>query len=79
MVDLWAERIPTYRKNMGDAQAKARDELIAHGIKFTVPTPQQITATRKQMLAGQDEVAKELKITPELVKAATEAMEKVGS
>src|SRR5439155_593107 len=28
MVDLWAENIPTYRKNMEDAQAKARDELI---------------------------------------------------
>ena len=79
MVDLWAENIPTYRKNMADAQARARGELIEHGIKFTVPAPEQIAAIRKTMLAGQDEVAKELKLSPELVKAATSAMEKVGS
>ena len=79
MVDLWAENIPTYRKNMADAQARARGELIEHGIKFTVPAPEQIAAIRKTMLAGQDEVAKELKLSPELVKAAASAMEKVGS
>jgi len=79
MVDVWAQNIPTYRKNMGDAQAKARGELMEHGIKFTVPTPQQIAEVRKRMVADQDAVAKELKLSPDLVKAATEAMAKVGS
>lgn len=79
MVDLWAENIPTYRKNMAAAQDKARGELLEHGIKFTVPSPAEITAVRKKQMADQDAIAKELKLTPELVKAATDAMEKVGS
>jgi C4-dicarboxylate-binding protein DctP len=79
MVDLWAQNIPTYRKNMANAQAKARDELVEHGVKFVTPTPAEIAAVRKKQMADQDAIAKDLKLTPELVKAATEAMEKAGS
>jgi len=79
MTDLWAENIPTYRKNMADAQTKARDELIEHGIKFVVPSKEEIAAIRKKQMAEQDAIAKELKLTPELVKSATEQMEKAGS
>jgi len=79
MVDVWAKNIPIYRQKMAAAQTAARQELIDHGLKFTVPTPEQIAAVRKKMMLEQDQIAKELKLTPEIVKEATEAMEKSSS
>jgi hypothetical protein len=40
-----------------------------------VPTPAQIAAMRQKMMAEQDAIARELKLTPELVKEATAEME----
>jgi TRAP-type C4-dicarboxylate transport system substrate-binding protein len=68
MTDLWAQNIPTYRANMAAAQTKARTTLEEHGVKFVDPTAEQNAAERKRMMAEQDEVAKEIKISPEMVK-----------
>jgi TRAP-type C4-dicarboxylate transport system substrate-binding protein len=68
MTDLWAQNIPTYRANMAAAQTKARTTLEEHNIKFVDPSPEQNAAERKRMMAEQDAVAKEIKITPEMVK-----------
>jgi C4-dicarboxylate-binding protein DctP len=75
LVDVWAQNIPTYRKNMEDAQQAARKTLMEHGLVFVVPTPAQIAAMRQKMMAEQDAIARELKLTPELVKEATAEME----
>ena len=75
LVDVWAQNIPTYRKNMEDAQQAARKTLMDHGLVFVVPTPAQIAAMRQKMMAEQDTIARELKLTPELVKEATAEME----
>ena len=58
----------TYRANMATAQTKARATLEAHGIKFSDPTPEQSAADRKRMVAEQDQMAKEIKVSPEMVK-----------
>jgi C4-dicarboxylate-binding protein DctP len=71
LVDLWAKNIPTYRANMAKAQIEARKTLVEHGVKFVDPTPQEIAAVREKMMATQDTVAAELKVSPELVKQAT--------
>jgi C4-dicarboxylate-binding protein DctP len=68
MTDLWAQNIAAYRANMAGAQTKARSTLEEHGIKFADPTPDQNAAERKRMIAVQDDVAKEIKISPEMVK-----------
>ena len=68
MTDLWAQNIATYRANMAGAQTKARTTLEEHGIKFADPTADQNAAERKRMVAVQDDVAKEIKISPEMVK-----------
>ena len=68
MTDLWAQNIPTYRANMAAAQSKARQTLEDHGVKFVDPTPQQTAAERQKMLAEQDQLAKEIKVAPDLVK-----------
>jgi TRAP-type C4-dicarboxylate transport system substrate-binding protein len=71
MTDLWAQNIPTYRANMAAAQSKARHTLEDHGVKFVDPTPQQSAAEREKMLPEQDELAKQIKVAPDLVKLVT--------
>ena len=68
MTEVWAQNVPTYRANMAAAQTKARATLEAHGIKFSDPTPEQSAAERKRMVAEQDQMAKEIKVSPEMVK-----------
>jgi C4-dicarboxylate-binding protein DctP len=68
MTDIWAQNIATYRTNMAAAQTKARTTLEEHGVKMADPTPAQSAAERKKMMAEQDQLAKDIKVSPELVK-----------
>jgi TRAP-type C4-dicarboxylate transport system substrate-binding protein len=68
MSELWAQNVPTYRANMVTAQIKARTTLQEHGIKFADPTAEQSADQRKRMMAEQDQVAKDIKVSPEMVK-----------
>jgi len=68
MTELWAQNIPTYRANMAAAQTMARTTLEQHGIKFSDPSAEQSAAERKRMMAEQDQVAKDIKVSPEMVK-----------
>ncbi|HEX3864456.1 MAG TPA: TRAP transporter substrate-binding protein DctP [Stellaceae bacterium] len=73
VIDTWTSNIATYRKNAEIAQKKGREEDEAHGIHFVDPTPQRLAEIRQKMLPTENEVAKELKISPEVIKAlATE-------
>src|ERR1700722_5323391 len=76
MTDMWAQNIPAYRANMAAAQTKARATLEEHGIKFADPSPEQTAQARKLMLVEQDQVAKDIKVAPEMVKLI---MAEVGS
>ena len=66
--DIWAENIPAYRAHMAELQTKARQTLQEHGIKFVDPAPEQIAEARQKMMAEQDQVARETKVSPEMVK-----------
>ncbi len=68
MTDLWADNIPTYRTNQAANQDRARGILESHGVRFVDLTPAEATDIRNRMLKEQDDVAKELKIRPEIVK-----------
>ena len=68
MTDLWAQNIPAYRANMAAAQTKARATLEEHGVKFADPTAAQSAEERKRMVAEQDQMAKEIKVSPDMVK-----------
>jgi TRAP-type C4-dicarboxylate transport system substrate-binding protein len=68
LTDLWAQNVPTYRANMAAAQIKARKTLEEHGIRFSDPTADQTAAERKRMVAEQDQVARDIKVSPEMVK-----------
>jgi TRAP-type C4-dicarboxylate transport system substrate-binding protein len=76
MTDIWAQNIPAYRDNMAAAQTKARATLEAHGVKFTNPTAEQTAEARKLMMAEQEQLAKDIKVAPEMVKLI---MAEVGS
>jgi TRAP-type C4-dicarboxylate transport system substrate-binding protein len=76
MTDIWAQNIPTYRANMAAAQTKARGTLEEHGVKMADPTPEQSAAERKKMMVEQDQLAKDIKVNPEMVKLI---MAEVGS
>jgi len=74
-VDLWAKNIPAWRAAMAKSQSEARETLIQHGIKFTDPSPQQIAETRQKLMAYQEAMIAEMKITPALATEATAALQ----
>jgi TRAP-type C4-dicarboxylate transport system substrate-binding protein len=70
LTDIWEASLPGYRANMAAAQAAAREKLIAHGMVFTVPDTAQTDAARKRMMAVQDGLVKQWRITPEIAAQA---------
>jgi TRAP-type C4-dicarboxylate transport system substrate-binding protein len=68
MTELWAQNVPTYRANMVGAQIRARATLQEHGVKFSDPTAEENAAERKKMMTEQDQVAKDIKVSAEMVK-----------
>ncbi|MEJ0070428.1 MAG: hypothetical protein WDO24_18890 [Pseudomonadota bacterium] len=59
---------------MEAAQEQAHVTLAEHGVKFVTPTQAALDAVRDRMMKTQDDVAKELKLTPDLVMQATAEM-----
>jgi TRAP-type C4-dicarboxylate transport system substrate-binding protein len=71
MTELWRENIAAYRANMADAQARARDVMRSHGIAINVPADEDVEVTRRQMMADQEQVAKQSKISAEMSAAVS--------
>src|SRR5262249_3738828 len=69
MTETWARNVPAYRESVVGAQLQARKTLEEHGVKFVDPTAEQTAADRKRMMTEQDQVAKEIKISPEVFQA----------
>jgi C4-dicarboxylate-binding protein DctP len=64
ITDLWAANIGSYRATMAAAQDKAEKDLRARGMKVAVVPPDELAEQRKRMMAEQDQVAREMKISP---------------
>jgi TRAP-type C4-dicarboxylate transport system substrate-binding protein len=73
--DVWAAHLAGYRANMAAAQIAAREKLVSHGVNFTVPSEADTNAARTRMLAVQDGLVKQWRITPAI---AAQAMIDVG-
>ena len=71
LTELWRENISAYRANMADAQARAREVMQSHGIAINVPADADVEATRRRMLADQEQVAKQSKISGEMIAAVS--------
>jgi C4-dicarboxylate-binding protein DctP len=74
VTDLWAANIGIYRANLATAQDQAERELRARGIRLTTVPPEELAEQRKLMCAEQDKVAREMKISPEILARITEAV-----
>ena len=72
--DLWAANVGTYRTNLAAAQDKAEKELTLRGVKLAFVTPEEIGEQRKLMMAAQDTVAREMKISPEILSRIMDAV-----
>jgi TRAP-type C4-dicarboxylate transport system substrate-binding protein len=67
MTETWAHNIEGYRAKMGAAQNESRGILEANGIKYVALTPEQASAARDRMMPEQEQVAKDMKISAELI------------
>jgi TRAP-type C4-dicarboxylate transport system substrate-binding protein len=67
--ELWRDNVTAYRTDMAAAQSRAREKVQAHGIKIVVPSAEELAATRREMMANQEQVAKLSKISSEMVSA----------
>jgi TRAP-type C4-dicarboxylate transport system substrate-binding protein len=69
--DLWRENVTAYRADMAAAQSRASKLVQEHGIKIVIPSPEDLAATRREMMASQEQVAKLSKILSEMVSAVS--------
>jgi C4-dicarboxylate-binding protein DctP len=74
MTDLWAANIGSYRTGLAAAQDRAEKELRAKGVKITVVSEEILAEQRKLMMKDQDKVAREMKISPDILARVTEAV-----
>ena len=49
------------------AQRQGRKTLEEHGVKFVDPSAEEIAAVRKRMMVEQEQVAKEIKVSPQML------------
>jgi TRAP-type C4-dicarboxylate transport system substrate-binding protein len=69
MTETWAANVPAYRERSILAQREARKTLMQHGVSFVDPSDQEINETRGRMMAEQDQLAKDIKISPQMLQA----------
>jgi TRAP-type transport system periplasmic protein len=74
VTDLWAANIGTYRSNLAAAQDRAEKELKAQGVKLTYVAAEELAEQRRRMLADQEQVARAMKISPEMLVRITDAV-----
>jgi C4-dicarboxylate-binding protein DctP len=72
--DIWRDNVRSYRSDMAVAQSRATRSVQMHGITIVVPSPDQLAATRREMIASQEQVAKLSNVSSEMV-AAVSAVE----
>ena len=76
--DLWKENVAAYRADMAAAQSRAREKVQAHGIKIVVPSVEELAATRREMMASQEQVARLSKISSEMVASVSADLAAAG-
>jgi C4-dicarboxylate-binding protein DctP len=74
VTDLWAANIGIYRANLAGAQDKAEKELRVRGIRLSSVPAEELAEQRQLMLEDQDRVAREMKISPDILARITEAV-----
>jgi C4-dicarboxylate-binding protein DctP len=73
MTDIWFSNISAYRLNAAASQARARKAMEDAGVAFTDPSAETLAASRKQMQADVATLAKDAKLSPDVVRLAEES------
>lgn len=73
--DTWNEFVAGQRAAAKDDQQKARETLEAGGMIFVEPTPEDMERVTADTLAIQDDLIRNLDISPEIVALAKEVLE----
>lgn len=68
LLKVWADNIGSYRNSMEAAQTRARTTLEANGIVFFSPPASELAEIREKMMPLQESTAKELRISPDMLK-----------
>jgi TRAP-type transport system periplasmic protein len=74
MIDLWAANIGTYRSNAAASQTRARKTMEENGVTFTDPSQAVLEKARTAMQADVGTLAKDAKLSAEIVRLAQEAV-----
>ena len=78
MVDLWAANIATYRVNALGSQARARKLMEDSGVIFVDPSQAILDKARKAMQADVATLAKDAKLSPDVVRLSEESVNGTG-
>lgn len=73
IVTVWAENIDQYREFGNERQQAAIEEAKKSGVTVVEPTEQDLADARSRLLAKQDDLIKQLRIDPALVKKISTA------
>jgi C4-dicarboxylate-binding protein DctP len=74
VTDLWAANIGIYRTHLTEAQDRAEKELKARGVKLAYVASEDLAEARKLMLIEQESVARQMKISTDMLARITEAI-----
>lgn len=78
VTDLWTANIATYRGNLAAAQDRAEKEMKQRGVKIVTVSPEELAERRRQMLAEQETVAREMKISADTLARVMTAVSAVN-
>lgn len=70
IVAAWDVAARGQRELAAKAQVEARDALVKAGMKIVKPSPAELDARRKQLMATQDDLVKQMKIDADAIQAA---------
>ncbi len=76
IISSWESKIDSLRERARTRQAEAQEEAKKQGVTVVVPTKEDTAEAKKKLMVKQDELIKELKIDPELVKMITQVLAK---
>ncbi|UEM19196.1 TRAP transporter substrate-binding protein DctP [Skermanella mucosa] len=78
MTESWAETIPQARAMAAEAQAHARELVIANGVEVVTAEEKALREQRARLLETQDRIVKEMNIDVDLVDLAMQEIDRLG-
>ncbi len=74
MTDLWAGNVGGYDQGSAASQANGRKVMESNGVKFTDPSAEELSATRKAMIGDMTPLIKDAKLSSDIVQLVKEAV-----